>query len=116
MDYSEDDYNYPSNSYPQNMGDYGNNYNYNLGNDYSYGPIQAAPQGSQPGLTLQPPQRRVDVGNDYEGEDVDENADEEENADEDESSKTGGQNNGAASGSLTEKFEEFSPTKTKDGE
>ena len=82
--------------YSQNEGgtDYNdNNYNY-PGNDYS-----AAPRGSPSWLRPQPPQRRVEVGNDYS----------------DEPSKSGGQNNEAASGKLLEKFSKLKPTRTKDG-
>ena len=82
--------------YSQNEGgtDYNdNNYNY-PGNDYS-----AAPRGSPSWLRPQPPQRRVEVGNDYS----------------DEPSNSGGQNNEAASGSLMEKFSKFKPTRTNDG-
>ena len=58
--------------------DYNNNYH-----DYS-----AAPRGSPSWLRPQPPQRRVEVGNDYS----------------DEPNKSGGQDNEAASGSLMDTF------------
>ena len=84
------------NDYSQNEGgtDYNeNNYIYPR-NDYS-----AAPRGSSPGLSPQPLQRRVEVGNDYS----------------DEPNKSGGQDSEAASGSLMEKFSQFKPTRTNDG-
>merc|ERR1712179_636600 len=80
--------------------DYNNNYH-----DYS-----AAPRGSPSWLRPQPPQRRVEVGNDYSDEPK-----KSEPEPEPESSKSGEENKEAASGELLEKFSKFKPTRTQDG-